>query len=194
MLDSFCHDDVSPISAPRRAAYRTGVYISQIPGARKFDFRVEAAATDPGVSRSNDGQFMYYEGIQKNGYTNEGNIFGDWIGREGKGGQAWITYHLSGNEFVQVEYLEKKNEKDFIPGAYNAATNTFGPGGTTQNQFKLALEKRFHHDDVELHAWFQHEGWKAPIYLPGLQTNNVFAAQVTFYPGLKKKMLFVPGN
>jgi len=27
-LDSICHDDVSPISAPRRAAYRPGVYIS----------------------------------------------------------------------------------------------------------------------------------------------------------------------
>ena len=187
LLDSFCHDDVSPISAPRRAAYRTGVYISQIPGMRKLDFRVEAATTDPGVSRSYLGQFIYYEQVQRQGYTNKGYIFGDSIGREGKGGQAWLTYHLSGNEYVQVEYLNKKQDKDFIPGAYNAATNTYGPGGTTQNQFKVDLVKRFHHDDIELNAWFQHEGWKAPIYLPGLQTNNTTAVQVTFFPALRSK-------
>jgi hypothetical protein len=187
LLDSFCHDDVSPLSAPRRAAYRTGVYLSQIPGMRKLDLRVEAATTDPGVSRSQGGEFFYYETVNKQGYTNEGNIMGDWIGREAKGGQAWLTYHLSGNEYVQLEYLEKKNEKDFIPGTYNAATNTYGPGGTTQNQFKVDVVKRFDHDNVELDAWYQHEGWKAPIYLTGLQTNNVFAASVTFFPALKHK-------
>jgi hypothetical protein len=187
MLDSFCHDDVSPISAPRRAAYRTGVYLAQIPGMKKLDFRVEAVTTDPGVSRSQGGQFFYFETIQKQGYTNEGNILGDWIGREAKGGQAWLTYHLSGNEDVQVEYLEKKNDKDFIPGAYNPATNTYGPGGTTQNQFKVDVVKRFDHNNLELNAWYQHEGWKAPIYLPGPQTNNIFAATLTFFPALKHK-------
>lgn len=187
LLDSFCHDDVSPISAPRRAAYRTGLYLSQIPGMRKLDFRAEAVTSDPGVSRSLGGQFFYYETVNRQGYTNEGNIMGDWIGREAKGGQAWLTYHLSGTEYVQVEYLEKKTAKDFIPGAYNATTNTYGPGGTTQNQFKVDVVKRFDHDNIELNAWYQHEGWKAPIYLPGLQTNNVFAATVTFFPTLKHK-------
>ncbi len=187
LLDSLSHDDVTPISAPRRAAYRTGIYISQIPGIRKLDFRVEAATTDPGVSRSSRGEFIYDEQIQLQGYTNKGYILGDWIGREGKGGQAWLTYHLAGNEYIQIEYLNKKNEKDFIPGAYDAITKTYGSGGTTQNQFKVNVVKRFHHDDVELNAWFQHEGWKAPIYLPGLQTNNIGAAQITFYPALKSR-------
>ena len=186
VLDSFCHDDVSPISAPRRAAYRTGLYFPQIPGMRKLDFRVEAVTTDPGVSRSTQGEFFYFETVQRQGFTNEGNIIGDTIGREAKGGQAWLTYHLSGNEWIQLEYLNKKNEKDFIPGAYNPLTRTYGPGGTTQNQFKVDVMKRFDHDNIELHAWYQHEGWKAPIYLPGLQNNNVFTAQVTFFPALKK--------
>jgi hypothetical protein len=187
VLDSFCHDDVSPISAPRRAAYRTGVYLSQLPGARKFDFRVEAVTTDPGVTRSTQGYFIYFESVQRQGYTNEGNIMGDWIGREAKGGQAWLTYHLSANEFLQAQYLEKKNEKDFIPGAYNPATKSYGPGGTTQNQFRIDLVKRFHHDEIELNAWYQHEGWKAPIYLPGLQSNNIASAQITFFPQLKHR-------
>ena len=32
-VDSIAHDDVTPISAPRRAAYRTGLYISQFPAS-----------------------------------------------------------------------------------------------------------------------------------------------------------------
>ena len=170
-VDSIAHDDVTPISAPRRAAYRTGIYLSQIPKLRKLDFRVEAVTTDPKVTRSFAGQFNYFEIVQLQGYTNKGFIMGDWIGREAKGGQAWLTYHLSGNEWIQLEYLNKKTPKDFIPG------------GTTQNQFKVSVVKRIGRD-VELNAWVQHEGWKAPIYLPGLQSNTVGAFQVTWFPKL----------
>src|SRR6266851_5478224 len=121
--DAMSHDDVTPISAPRRASYRTGLYVSQIPKLNRLDFRVEAVSTDPGVSPAHAGQFAYWEIIQRQGYTNKGFIMGDWIGREAKGGQAWLTYHLSGNEWVQLEYLNKKTPFNFIPG------------GTTQNQF-----------------------------------------------------------
>jgi hypothetical protein len=173
--DSIAHDDVSPISAPRRAAYRPGVYISQFPGLRKLDFRVEAASTDTSTLRSLDGQFNYYETIQKQGYTNKGFIMGDWIGREAKGGQAWLTYHLSPEEWIQAEYLDKKTPKDFIPG------------GTTQGEFKIDVLKNLRRD-VQLDAWVQYERWKAPIYI--MNANNapnhdtVIAAQITFFPKL----------
>jgi hypothetical protein len=170
-LDSIAHDDVTPISAPRRAAYRTGLYISQFPKLHKLDLRLEGVTTDPGVSRSNAGQFNYYETIERQGYTNKGYIMGDWIGREAKGGQAWLTYHLSGNEWVQMEYLNKKTPKDFIPG------------GTTQNQFKVSVVKRFG-QDLELNGWVQYEQWKAPIYKTGLQKDTTAAVQFTWFPKL----------
>src|SRR5260370_38080063 len=84
---------------------------------------------------------------------------GDWIGREAKGGQAWLTYHLSGNEWVQLEYLNKKTPKDFIRG------------GTTQNQFKASLVKRLG-KDVEVNTYYQDEGGKAPVYKPGLHEKS----------------------
>ena len=185
--DSIAHDDVTPPSAPRRAAYRVGIFLSQVPKVPRLDVRIEAVNTDPPVLRSLGGVFNYYETIQNQAYTNKGFIMGDWIGREAKGGQAWLTYHLSGNEFLQFEYLNKKNTKDFIRAD---TQDVFGPyqlAGTTQNQYKFEVMKRFHHDDVELDAWFQYEGWKAPIYQPGIQRNTVTAVQVTFFPGLKKK-------
>ena len=74
------HDDVSPPTAPRRSAYRPGIYLSQIPGARKFDLRVEGITTDPPVTRSTNGTFNYFETVQRQAYTNQGFIFGDWIG------------------------------------------------------------------------------------------------------------------
>ena len=173
-VDSISHDDVTPISAPRRASYRTGLYVSQIPKLNKFDFRVEAVSTDPGVSPAAAGQFAYWEVIQLQGYTNKGFIMGDWIGREAKGGQAWLTYHLSGNEWVQFEYLNKKTPFNFIPG------------GTTQNQFKASIVKRLG-KEVELNSWVQYEGWKAPAYKPGLQKNTSIAFELTWYPKLRNK-------
>ncbi len=179
-LDSIAHDDVTPISAPRRAAYRTGLFISQFPKLHKLDLRLEGVTTDPGVSNSHAGSFNYYEIVQRQGYTNKGFIMGDWIGREAKGGQAWLTYHLSGNEWVQLEYLNKKIPKDFVPG------------GTTQNEFKVSVVKRLTRD-VELNAWVQYEGWKAPVpvdgvdlNLTGLQRDTIGAAQITWFPKLHR--------
>ncbi len=50
--DSESHDDVTPVSAPRRAGIRTGLYLTRIPGAPKFDLRAEAVYTDLSVSPS----------------------------------------------------------------------------------------------------------------------------------------------
>lgn len=171
--DSITHDDVTPISAPRRAAFRTGLYLSQIPGLRRVDLRAESAMTDQPVQRSIAGTFNYYETIQRQAYTNKGFIMGDWMGREGKGGQAWLTYHLSPNEWVQLEYLNKKNAKDFI---------VFG---TTQNQIKVQVVKRLR-PDVELDAWVQYEKWKVPVLKADAQTDTTATVQVTFYPQLHR--------
>jgi len=173
-VDSMAHDDVTPISAPRRAAYRTGLYISQFPGPlRKLDLRLEAVTTDPGVFPSLEGHFQYFETVQRQGYTNKGFILGDWIGREAKGGNAWLTWHLSGNEWISLAYMNKKTAKDFLKY------------GTTQNHFKVSFVKRFG-ADVELNSWLQFEGWKAPLYKPGHQNNTIATVQLSWYPKLER--------
>ena len=175
--DSETHDDVLPISAPRRAAFRTGLYISHLPIAKKLDLRAEAVSTDCSTLVCVQGGAQYVETIQRQGYTNKGFLMGDWIGREAKGGQAWVTYHLSGNEWVQFSYLNKKTPYDFIAG------------GTTQNQYKLDVVKRIG-KDVELNGWVQIERWKAPVYLPGLQENTTAAFQITWFPKLRSTLNF----
>ena len=171
-VDSEAHDDVSPIDAPRRADFRTGLYLSHLPALPKFDLRMEGIDSDQNTSRSVQGQFTYWELVQKQGYTNKGQILGDWIGREGKGGQAWLTYHLSGNQQVQIEWRHNKNANDFIPQ------------GSTLNQITASTLLRLR-KDVELNAWIQFEGWKAPFYKSGLQKDVTSTVQLTWYPKLR---------
>lgn len=170
--DGEVHDDVSPIDAPRRASWRPGLYLSHVPGVPKLDIRFEAAMTDPSITNSQAGQFMYWEFIQRQGYTNQGQLFGDWIGREDKGGQAWITYHLSGNEWMQLALRNQKAAKDFIHG------------GTTVNDIDFQVVKRLR-KNLELDGTFKLEHWKAPIYLPGQQTVTATTIRLTWYPERK---------
>jgi hypothetical protein len=176
--DSIAHDDVSPVSAPRRAAYRPGVYLSQFPGLPKLDFRVEGVNTDCSTTRCIGGQFNYNETIQLQGYTNKGFIMGDWIGREAKGGNAWLTYHLAPDEWIQLAYRYVKTPKDFIPG------------GTSQGLFKAEVVKRIR-KDIEVDGWLQYERWKAPIYLPNAGNapnhDTQIAVEVTWHPKLHTK-------
>jgi hypothetical protein len=167
--DGMAHDDVNPIDAPRHAGVRPGIYLSRVPGIPRLDFRVEGANTDPKSYRSVGGQYLYQERALLQGYTNKGFIMGDSIGREGKGGQAWLTYHLSPEELVQVSFRNQKEETDFIPS------------GTTQNSFDVRVVKRLG-KQLELTGDVQHEWWKAPVYQPGQQTDTVAKFQLTLYP------------
>jgi hypothetical protein len=167
--DSETHDDVTPISAPRRAAIRTGLYLAQFPMARKLDLRAEGVFTDPAVKPSHGGYNEYWETVQHQGYTNKGLLLGDWIGRENKGGAAWLTYHLSGNEWAQISWRRDKAAKDFIPG------------GTTQNSYTGTIVKRIR-KDIEVNAWVQYERWNAPLLKPGQQSDTTTAVQVTWFP------------
>jgi hypothetical protein len=193
--DSHVHDDISPIDAPRRAAIRPGIYLSHFPGVPKLDLRVEAASTDPvsqTVGTREYGRVMYWGFIERQGYTNQGQLFGDWIGREDKGGQAWLTYHLSGNEWIQVNARNQKATKDFIPGS-GALSNTSYPcsvtspcleNGTTLNDFGFQVVKRLG-KDIEVNGNFTVEHWTVPLLATGQQTVTTTDIQVTWFPNRK---------
>jgi hypothetical protein len=173
--DMEAHDAPSPIAKPLHGTFRPGIYLSHFPGIDKLDLRVEGVDGDssvnatPTYTASVGGLYQYWEEIQRQGYTNEGQLFGDWIGREGKGGQAWTTYHLSGNEWIQLEMRHQKNSKDFIPG------------GTTLNDISFQVVKRLG-NDLEIKGDFTYERYKAPIYLPGMQNVTATTVQVTWFP------------
>lgn len=171
--DSLVHDDVSPISAPRRSGYHPGIYLARFPGMEHLDLRLEGASTDTVSASIQSGQFLYYEAIQRQGPTNKGFLVGDWVGRQGKGGQAWLTYHLSPQEELHFMYRNAK------------AASAFIPGGTTQNDFEWYVCKRAL-KDVEIRGSVQYERWKAPIYETGTRSDTSGNLQVTWFPHLSR--------
>jgi hypothetical protein len=170
--DSFAADDVTPLANPPRAAWVSGVYMPRIPGVPKLDLRVEAGYTDTpggGLIHSINGQFDYYDYFYHDLYTNKGNILGSWIGREGKGVQAWSTYWFSSRNSLQFGYREAKVAKDFIPDG-----ETINDGSVKINWWV--------HGDVSLSGSVQYEKWLAPILAPGPQKNWTSSVEVAFYP------------
>jgi Capsule assembly protein Wzi len=170
--DSIVHDDTSPIDAPRRAAVNPGLYVSRFPHLPHLALRVEGVSTDTPAGTINGGHFIYWEGEYRNGYTNKENLLGSWIGREGKGGQAWLTYWLSPRENIQLGYRNGKVAAGFMPG------------GTTQNNFSLQAVVRVK-ENLELTGFAQYEAWKAPLLAPGQVENFTGSVQLAYFPKLR---------
>jgi hypothetical protein len=168
--DSIVHDDASPIAAPRHASINPGLYLSHLPGLPHVDLRAEAVSTDPDALIAG-GQQIYYEFEYPDGYSNKNNLLGSWIGREGKGGQAWLTDWLSPKEYIQLGYRNAKVSKSFIAG------------GTTQNDISIKAVLRLK-ENLELNAFGQAEFWKVPVLASGLQHDFTGSFQLTYFPKL----------
>lgn len=145
-----------------------GVYLARFPDFEHLDLRLEGANTDTVSSSTSSGQFLYYENIQRQGPTNKGFLVGDWVGRQGKGGQVWLTYHLSPQEDMQFNYRNAKTSDKFISG------------GTTQNDYTFQVCKRLR-KEIEIRGFLQFEGWKAPIYKTGAQSDTSASVQITWF-------------
>jgi len=167
--DSLVHDDLSPIDAPRRAAITPGFYLTHFPKIPKLDLHVEAGYTDIPVQNSNGGKFLYWEFIYRDVYINGKQLMGTWMGREGKGVQAWSTYWFTPRTTLQISYREAKVAKDFM--TYGVTINDFG----AKAQYTL-------HDNLQLNGLLQYEQWKAPILATGLQQDVVTSIGISFWP------------
>lgn len=166
--DSISPDDVSPISAPRRAAVNPGIYLSHFPKLAKLDLRVEGVNTNT-PSSSVNGQFVYYDFFYHDLSTNKNNIIGSWIGREGQGIQARSTYWFNGRSSLQFGYRHAKVASDFIPG------------GETFNDASVQLSFWVRRD-VNIVASTQYEKWLAPVLAPTAQTNWTSTVGISYQP------------
>jgi hypothetical protein len=168
-IDSFVHDDVSPVDAPNRAAVMPGIYISHFPKLSKLDLHVEGGTTDTFPTQDLGGNFYYYEGLYKDSYTINRNLLGSWIGREGTGGKAWATYWLSPSNSIVLGFRDVKVSQFFIPQ------------GETQQDAYGALNYRWQ-NGLGLEIMLQRERWVAPLLASGPQSNFTTQVQLSFWP------------
>ncbi len=167
-LDSFAHDNVFPISNLGRSGLRPGFYIARLPGLPRVDLRAEGVTTNVHDPESNNGRLLMWESVDVQGYTNNGYILGDWIGREATGGEAWVTWHNRPDQLIQFHYRQAKVADDFVPR------------GTTQNNLSLDFMLRPKRN-LELKASLQGEMWKAPLIATGRQHDVVSTIQLTYF-------------
>jgi hypothetical protein len=164
--DSMAEDEYSPIAYPRRSAMRPGLYFPQIPKLHRVDFRVEAPYTDlPGLRHKG---YFYWNLRYLDGYTNDGNILGSWVGRQGWGIQAWSTVWLSGRSTLEFGYRTHRVSSEFLEGG------NLTDGSTRAD---LALGKQW-----RLTLAGQYERWNFPLLASQPMSNLAISAQLTFYP------------
>jgi hypothetical protein len=168
-IDSFVHDDVSPVDAPNRSAVMPGIYVSHFPKLSKLDLHVEGGTTDSFPTQVLGGNFYYYEGLYKDSYTINRNLLGSWIGREGTGGKAWANYWLNPASSITAGFRMVKVSQFFIPQ------------GETQQDAYGEFKYRWQ-NGLDLKVMMQYERWVAPLLAPGPQNNFTTQVQLSFWP------------
>jgi hypothetical protein len=163
--DSLVEDEISPLGSTR-PSMRMGIYLPKIPKVPRLDLRMEGLYTDvPGQKTQG---FIYWNGRYRSGYTNDSDLLASWIGRQGRGGQAWVTYWLSAKDQIQFTYRHAEADRVFIGGG---RMNDYGANATFDlgNQWSVS-------------GLMQYEQWNFPVLSPRGQTNITASVGVTFYP------------
>jgi membrane-associated phospholipid phosphatase len=169
--DGFTHDEPNPVwGSFDKSAFNSGLYFSHLPKLPKMDFRVEGVFTDnPNSNPVLQHGFFYWEETYRSGYTNDGNLIGSWIGRQGQGAQAWATYWFTPRTKLQFDYRHQKVSKEFVPS-----------GGTISDVGVLA--DLWSSSMFSVTTSFQYEKWDFPVLSATRQTDLTSSIQFTFWP------------
>lgn len=164
--DSLSEDEINPIAYPRRSAMNPGLYMPQVPKLRHMDLRAEAAYTDlPGLRASD---YFYWNVRYNSGFTNNGHLLGNWVGRQGKSLQFTSNYYFTGKDKLQVMYRKL------------AVSPDTGRRGT-QHDFRAAFDYTIS-QTLTASTWVQYERWSFPVLAPTPQSNVTASVQLTYTP------------
>ena len=165
--DSMVIDEYSPLIS-NRPAINPGIYLPRLPKLHNLDLRLEGLTTDLNVPDHFGPGAFYWDGRYRSGYTNNGNLIGSWIGRRGRGEQAWITYRFSPRSNLQFQYRHNNVDKSFLQGG---RLQHFGMSG------EWALT-----NEIGISGSVQHEDWRFPVLSPEQHSNIVVSFQITYWP------------
>lgn len=170
-LDSLVVDEVSPIGSTR-ANVNPGIYMPQLPGLPKMELRAE------GINESRRKEFspgfVYSDNDRyRSGYTLDGNILGNAIGRAGRGVQGWTTYWVAPRNKLDFHYRLQTVSPAFI-------------GGGRLEDFSAKSEWMIG-ANVSFSGLLQYEKWRFPVLSPMKESNFTTSVQLTFYPHVRTR-------
>jgi Capsule assembly protein Wzi len=162
--DAFTDDEAFPVAYPTHSAWSLGIYLPKLPYLHRVDFRAEGAVTPDRLFPG----FFYFNNHYLSGYTNDRELMGSWIGRQGSGFQLWSTYWFSARTTVQASYRQMWVDHTFLQGG------RLQDFGLTTN---IALGT-----ELSLQASAQYERWKFPLLSTSPVSNVVTSLQLSYSP------------
>jgi membrane-associated phospholipid phosphatase len=174
----YADDDSTPFQTPQRTAFRPGIYVTHFPGLAKLDFHAEVADTETailGKGAVTMGNLNYYNSQYRDGYTNDGFLIGNTVGRMGRAYQGWLTYWISSRNDLQIVYKNSSVDPAFIPG-----------GGAWQD---YSVKNEFYfRSGIYVKSQLQYEHISHfPILFKGTQQNVTAILECGFSPGSQEK-------
>jgi hypothetical protein len=166
--EAFSEDEVSPILFMRKSAFQGGLYFAKLPKIPKLDLRLEGGTTIP-----YNGYFcaacFYNNGQYVNGYVNDGQLIGTWIGRAAQGELLRTNYWLSARKKIGIEVRHRKIDTAYLPQ------------GGTQNDFALNADIFARHG-FRFTGNLQYERWQIPMLAYNRQSNVAASFEFAFWP------------
>jgi hypothetical protein len=170
----YADDDVTPIENPLRSAWRPGIFITRIPGISKLDFHIEGTSTESPGQQSNQGNLNYWNSVYREGYTNDGQLIGNTVGRMGRVIQMWSSYWISPRDTVQFVYRHSTVDKAFIPGG--GAWQDYGIRSEISLKSGMYVKTLVQYEHISRYA----------ILFNGARSNFTTSLELGFYPGSRR--------
>ena len=89
--------------------------MASLPGLPHWDLRVEAPTTRM-LASDQGGFFLYWSGVYLTANTNQGNLLGSWVGRDGRGLLAQTSWWRTARSHWDFGYRQNRIGPNFLPG------------------------------------------------------------------------------
>jgi hypothetical protein len=166
-------DDPIPLQNPTRAVLRPGVFLVRLPWLNRWDLHAEWTSSVCAGQRQDHGTLNYFNSNYRDGYTNNGNLVGNTVGREGKTIQAWTRYWISPYQTMEFTAKNSEVDTDFIPG-----------GGKWQD-YRVTHEAALR-SGLYFRSFVQFEHIADfPVLFPGARNNVTASLEIGFAKGLR---------
>jgi Capsule assembly protein Wzi len=165
-VDGFSDDQPFPAAYPTESAWLSGFFLRCVPRVPHVTVRAEGLLS-PHRNLAFPG-FFYFNVHYLSGYTNNRQLIGSWIGREGDGEQVWTTWNLSPHSSIEASFRGVTANREFLQG-----------GGLRDFSLATNLQVR---PEWQLRIEDQAEWWRFPLLSATAQRNNELTLQLSYRP------------
>lgn len=164
-VDGFAEDEPFPPLYPRRSTWISGFALRCFPRPSRLTLRAEGLISP---HRNEFPGYYYFNVHYLSGYTNNRQIIGSWIGREGHGEQLWTTWQISPRSSLELSGRSMNANAEFLRGGF---LRDF----TASAEFALRPE-------WEIHISAQSEWWHFPLLSATEQKDSALTLQLSYQP------------